>query len=102
MISSLPISTIKLHQLQIIKGTALAKDFEAKSGNYPIFSLDEYIDFVISFTERLKPEIMIERFTAEVPPRFLLLTGGLEYIKTKSDTATDQKRKWRKGIHGRG
>jgi radical SAM protein (TIGR01212 family) len=81
IISSLPVSTIKLHQLQIIKGTALAKDFEANPGNYHVFSLDEYIDFVIDFTERLKPEIMIERFTAEVPPRFLL-TGGFGLLRT--------------------
>jgi hypothetical protein len=81
IISSLPVSTIKLHQLQIIKGTALANDFEANPGNYPIFSLEEYIDFVISFTERLKPEIMIERFTAEVPPR-LLLTGSFGLLRT--------------------
>ena len=81
IISSLPVSTIKLHQLQIIKCTSLANDFEANPDNYTIFSLNEYIDFVIDFTERLKPEIMIERFTAEVPPRFLM-TGGFGLLRT--------------------
>ena len=81
IISSLPVTTIKLHQLQIIKGTELANDFEANPDNYHIFSLEEYIDFVIDFTERLKPGIMIERFTAEVPPRFML-TGGFGLLRT--------------------
>jgi radical SAM protein (TIGR01212 family) len=81
IISSLPVTTIKLHQLQIIKNTALAKDFVDHPDDYQIFSLAEYIDFVISFTEQLNPEIMIERFTAEVPPRFLL-KGGFGLLRT--------------------
>jgi radical SAM superfamily enzyme len=36
-----------------------------------LFKLDEYVDFVIDFLEKLNPEIMIERLLGEVPPRFL-------------------------------
>lgn len=65
-INSLPIDTLKLHQLQIIVGSALASQpLSAKP-----FRLDEYIALVCDFLERLRPDIMMERFAGEVPPRF--------------------------------
>lgn len=72
VISRLPINTIKLHQLQILKNTQLEEKFQSDPAKYPVFSLDEYIEMVVDFTERLNPAIVIERFTAEVPPRFLV------------------------------
>ena len=35
------------------------------------FSLEDYIEFIIDFTEKLNPEIIIERFSSESPPRYL-------------------------------
>jgi len=71
IISELPINTLKLHQLQIVKNTRLATDYRKTPENYFLLSLNDYIDLVIRFTERLNPVIMIDRFTAEIPPRFL-------------------------------
>ncbi len=70
-VSSLPIDTVKFHQLQIIKGTVLEKEFQADHSGFHLFGLNEYIDFIVSFTEKLNPSIVIERFTGEVPPRFI-------------------------------
>ena len=70
-ISNLPIHSIKLHQLQIIKNTLLADDYLINSEKYNLFTLDEYIDFIVEFTERLNPDICIERFTSEVPPSMI-------------------------------
>lgn len=67
IINSLPINSLKLHQLQVIKGTPMA-DGSAQTGNS--FRLDEYISLVCDFVERLRPDILIERFAGEVPPRF--------------------------------
>lgn len=72
IISELPLDTIKLHQLQIIKGTAMEKQYEADPTQFKFFELQEYIDLVINFTEQLNPEIVIERFAGEVPPRYLV------------------------------
>jgi len=72
IISCLPLDTIKFHQLQIVKGTPMAKEFENDPDSFTLFSLDEYVDFIVSFTERLNPGIVIERFAGEVPPRFLI------------------------------
>ena len=70
MLSSLPINTLKFHQLQILKNTALEEDFLRNPHLYPRFELLEYVDFVVDFLELLNPEIVIERFAGEVPPRY--------------------------------
>lgn len=70
IISQLPINNLKLHQLQIFRNTLMAADYEAHPEEYPLFSLEEYIEFIIHFIERLNPYIVIERFTGEAPPRF--------------------------------
>ncbi|MBU2650085.1 MAG: TIGR01212 family radical SAM protein [Bacteroidetes bacterium] len=72
ILSSLPLDTIKFHQLQIVKGTPMAKEYENERNSFNLFSLDEYVDFIVTFTERLNPDIVIERFAGEVPPRFLI------------------------------
>lgn len=71
-INRLPLSSIKFHQLQIVKGTAMAKDYEIQPGNYSLFNFNDYIDFIVSFVEQLNPAFIIERFAGEVPPRFLV------------------------------
>ncbi len=70
-ISSLPLNSIKFHQLQIVKDTLMEKQFLENPADFTIFTLPEYIDFIIRFTERLNPGIVIERFTSEMPPRFI-------------------------------
>ncbi len=71
VISELPLRSVKFHQLQIIRGTPLEDEFRKNPSDFHLFSLDDYLDFIVSFMERLNPAIVIERFTGEVPPRFL-------------------------------
>ncbi|MGM9787242.1 MAG: TIGR01212 family radical SAM protein [Candidatus Cryptobacteroides sp.] len=71
MINELPIRSAKFHQLQIVKGTRMEKEFEAHPEAFIQFALDEYIDFFIDMLERLRPDLFIERFAGEVPPRFV-------------------------------
>ncbi|MGE0088129.1 MAG: TIGR01212 family radical SAM protein [Bacteroidales bacterium] len=75
IISSLPIDTVKFHQLQIIKGTAMELEYKNYPERFTFFELSEYIDFFIQFLERLNPNIVVERFAGEVPPRFLAGPG---------------------------
>jgi uncharacterized protein len=72
IISSLPLSTIKFHQLQIVNNTVMAQQYHVNPQQFQLFTLEEYIIFIVKFIERLNPEIVIERFTGEVPPRFLV------------------------------
>ncbi len=74
-ISLLPLNSVKFHQLQIVEGTAMAKDYTDKPADYDLFSYEDYIDFIIRFTERLNPAFIIERFAGEVPPRYLAGPG---------------------------
>ncbi|MBR5377620.1 MAG: TIGR01212 family radical SAM protein [Bacteroidales bacterium] len=71
-ISRLPLTTVKFHQLQIFKGTTMATQYLEHPEHFHLFDLEEYIDFVIDFAERLSPDIVIERFAGEVPPRYLV------------------------------
>lgn len=70
-ISKLPIHSLKIHQLQIVKGTKLEQMYAQNPDAFIQFNIESYIDLVISFTEKLNPIIIIERFAGEVPPRFL-------------------------------
>ena len=72
IISQLSLTTVKFHQLQIFKGTKMAEEYQAHPEIFHLFDLEEYIDFVIDFAERLNPDIVIERFAGEVPPRYLV------------------------------
>lgn len=70
-LNSLPLDSVKFHQLQIIKGTPMEKEFAAHPERFVTWKLDEYIDFFIDFLERLRPDLRIERFAGEVPPRYV-------------------------------
>lgn len=82
ILSSLPINNIKFHQLQIIKNTRMASEYETYPGHFDLFNLDEYIHFIVRFVERLNPSIVIERFTGEAPPRF---QAGPTWGKLRTD-----------------
>ncbi|MBI9068142.1 MAG: TIGR01212 family radical SAM protein [Salinivirgaceae bacterium] len=67
IISELPLTSIKLHQLQIIKNTKLANIFASNPNYVKLFSLDDYLVFIIRFLELLNPKIIIERFVSVSP-----------------------------------
>jgi radical SAM protein (TIGR01212 family) len=68
----LPIDMIKLHQLQIIKNTALAKQYTQNPESIPLFTCESYIDLCIDVMERLRPDICIERFVSQSPEEWRL------------------------------
>ncbi|MFA6867976.1 MAG: TIGR01212 family radical SAM protein [Bacteroidales bacterium] len=75
IISQLPIHTLKFHQLQIIKNTPMAMHYLKHPKDFHLFELQEYVQFMIEFIEDLHPNIIIERFAGEVPPRYLYVNG---------------------------
>lgn len=70
LLSSLGLNSLKFHQLQLFKNTAILKDYEKNPQDFHLFEFLEYREFIIDFLERLSPKIVIERFAGEVPPRF--------------------------------
>ncbi len=73
-INSLPLTTVKFHQLQIFRGTQMAEEYTAAPEKFRFRPLEEYIDFFISILRRLRPSLVVERFAGEAPPRHHL--GG--------------------------
>ena len=71
LINALPIRSAKFHQLQIVKGTKMEKEYAEVPEDFVRFTLEEYLDFFTDMLERLRPDLFIERFVGEVPPRFV-------------------------------
>lgn len=72
IISDLPVSTLKLHQLQIIRHTAMAKEFALQPEEFHLYSPDEYLSLTIDFVEHLRPDIAIDRFISQSPKELLI------------------------------
>lgn len=71
-LSRLPLTTLKLHQLQLIKQTKMANDYLSDPEAFHLYDVDEYIDLVIDFIERLNPAIYLERFVSQSPAELLI------------------------------
>jgi len=72
VISQLPVKNLKLHQLQIHKGTILEKQYIKNPGQFTLYTADEYIELVVDYLELLNPKIIVERFISQAPPEMLL------------------------------
>lgn len=72
ILSQLPITTLKLHQLQLIRGTRMAKEYEESPDDFSLFALEDYIETVIDYIERLRPDIVLERFASQSPKELLI------------------------------
>ncbi|MEG1037623.1 MAG: TIGR01212 family radical SAM protein [Mucinivorans sp.] len=82
-VASLPLTTVKFHQLQIFKGTALEKEYTENPSDFSFYALDEYIDLFVDMLELLPPELVIERFAGEAPPRFQAMDNGWGAIRNE-------------------
>ena len=70
IISSLPLDILKLHQLQIIRGTRLAKEYQQLP--FHLFTPDEYIDLIIKYLQQIRKDLILERFVSQSPPELLI------------------------------
>lgn len=71
-ISKLPIHTLKLHHLQIVKNSVMEVQYKRNPENFNLFTSEEYIDFITDFIGFLRPNIIIERFVSETPQDLLI------------------------------
>lgn len=65
---------VKFHQLQIFKNTLMETEYHNHPERFHPLSADDYVQFLCDYLERMSPEIVIERFSAEVPPRYLAVS----------------------------
>ena len=73
ILSDLPLSTLKIHQLQLIRGTRMAHEYADNPADFHLFTdVDEYIELVIDYVEHLRPDIVVERFVSQSPKDLLI------------------------------
>ena len=70
VIAGLPLTTLKLHQLQIIRGTRLAEEYA--SHPWHVFTAEEYADIVLEYISYLPPNLVLERFVSQSPPEYVV------------------------------
>ena len=97
-LSKLPIHTLKLHQLQIIKNTMMAYQLKNTPEMFNLFDVETYVDLMTDFVALLRPDIIIERFISESPAELLLAPkwNGLKNfeIVDKIDKKLKEKDLW--------
>ena len=101
IINKLPLHSVKFHQLQIVRGTAMEREFASHPSDFVTFSLDEYLDFIADLLERLRPDLYIERFAGEVPPRFVNSTPWGLLRNTELIRLLEQRLEQRNTFQGR-
>ncbi len=84
ILSSLPLHSVKFHQLILVNNTPILKDWEENPNDFVFMSFEQYKEFMIDFLEKLSPNIVIERFAGEVPPRFQF--GGSNWQLLRNET----------------
>lgn len=70
IISSLPLDVLKIHQMQIIRGTRLAEEFAREP--FHVYTVEEYIDLVIRYIRLLRSDLVLERFVSQSPKELLI------------------------------
>jgi hypothetical protein len=70
VLSEIDFDFLKIHQLHIVKDTVMEK--QHKQLPYPLFTLTEYVDTVVTFLENLNPKIIIQRLAGEAPKSMLV------------------------------
>ena len=104
-LSKLPISTLKLHHLQIVKQSIMAHQFKKAPEKFNLFTAENYIDFISEFIGILRPDIIKERFISETPSDLLIAPkwNGLKNfeIVAKIDKALTKKNTWQGKFYNR-
>ena len=71
-IATLPLDMIKLHQLQLIRGTRMAREYDEHPEDFHLYTMDEYINLAIDYIERLPETMVVERFISQSPRSLLI------------------------------
>jgi radical SAM protein (TIGR01212 family) len=75
-LNKLPVSGIKISMLNLLRNTPLASWYQEHP--FHILTMEEYVDLVIGYLERLRPDIVIERITGDgsrallIEPKWIL------------------------------
>ncbi|MEG2527893.1 MAG: TIGR01212 family radical SAM protein [Mucinivorans sp.] len=82
-VATLPLTTVKFHQLQIFKSTPIEEDYRLHAADFTFYTLEDYIDLFVDMLELLPPELVVERFAGEAPPRYQALVNAWGSIRNE-------------------
>lgn len=98
ILSGLPIDAVKFHHLQVIRDTPLARLYMQDPDRLYLFTLEEYVEFIIEFLEKLDPKIAVDRLVSEAPPSHRLNPGWgnkrADWIQKKIESVMEEKDTW--------
>jgi radical SAM superfamily enzyme len=97
-INALKLDSIKFHQLQLFRSTPMAAEYDAHPERFRFWSVEEYISLFVEILRRLRPDIVVERFAGEAPPRHHH-TKGWGLIRNEQLLAMLDERLARKDAH---
>lgn len=94
LIAQLPLTTLKLHQLQLIRGTKMAEEYEQHPEDFHIFTADEYISLVLDYISHLPDSLVLERFVSQSPKSLLIAPDwGLKNHEFTAKVEKEMKRR---------
>ena len=70
IISQTELDILKIHQLQIIRGTRLEREYSEHP--FHLYKPEEYISLLTEYIRRLRPNIVLDRFTSQSPADMLV------------------------------
>ena len=70
LISALKLDILKIHQIQIIRGTQLEKDYMKKP--FHVYTIDKYIKLISNYIQYLRKDLVLERFVSQSPQELLI------------------------------
>lgn len=71
-VCALPVESLKIHHLQVIKDTPLARMVEKGEVKIHTFDVNDYLELCVKIIRRVPREIAIERFLASSPPDLVI------------------------------
>lgn len=96
-LAKLPLNSLKFHQLQVVKGTQLAREWRQDPAQIPLLSMDDYLDWVVDVLEYLPPQTTVQRLGSEVPERMRLSEGWqlrIGDLPALLDAALERRQSW--------
>lgn len=88
IISSLPLNILKIHQMQIIKGTRLAEEYLQHP--FPLYTVEEYLHLIADYISLLRKDLVLERFVSQSPPELLIAPRqGTEKLSVRASAGGD-------------
>lgn len=104
VLSELPLHSIKFHQLQIIKGTVMARQYRNDPGRFHFFQMEEYLQIMADVVEQLRPELVVERIAGEVNPGTAARAGwGTRYdrVLARFEEILEERNTWQGRLYGK-